>query len=170
MAVARSNLAGRVRRVLQRGFLRRQKWKRERERTRERERGEGLTRDERGMKRWTERMERTNRAGDSVSLSNSDALRTITSEWHGRAEGFSWGGCLSLITNEFIRARVYASSVRMENLHEGGRGCDDRTELADREIRRLRRISTSFCVLSLARSCRVALIPSFIYGYTSLPP
>jgi len=79
-------------------------------------------------------MERTNRVHDSVSLSNSGAaLRPIT--------------CVSplLITNEFIRARVYAGSVRAENLHggmgvqHGANGTGD-----SRRIRRLCTISASF--------------------------
>lgn len=59
---------------------------------------------------------------------------------------------LSLIINEFIRARVYAGSVRMENLH--GKGETAGRGLVDRGIRRLGRISVSFCALA-----RVALVP-----------
>lgn len=79
------------------------------------------------------------RASDSVSLSNSDALRPITcvcrdarcppppSPFAPHRRIFP-----SLVTNEFIRARVYAGSVRMENLHGGMHGVQHGERSPDR--------------------------------------
>lgn len=70
----------------------------------------------------------------------------------------------SLITNEFIRARVYAGSVRMENLH-GGMGCNTANGAQIGRIRRLCRISASF-LRSLFASPGSALSTNGTLRYT----
>lgn len=70
------------------------------------------------------------------------------------------GGASPLITNEFICARVYAGSARMENLHGGGLRRQDGARV-DRGIRRLGRISVSFCARSRCVGPPLYLWPHF---------